>query len=113
MIRIDAATVLVQWAAGGWVFLWVTTRRREVGLGYGWLQRTIFVLMAAGSLVAALATQAVSARDAATVAFMAAGGVALVVRTAGKTRAAPADLLVPAACGQPRRRAGVLRVKHS
>ncbi len=79
MIRIDAATVLVQWAAGGWVFLWVTTRRREVGLGYGWLQRTIFLLMAAGSLVAALATEVVWTRDAATLAFMAAGGVALVV----------------------------------
>ena len=79
MIRIDAATVLVQWAAGGWVFLWVTTRRREVGLGYGWLQRTIFLLMAAGSLVAALATQVVWTREVATVAFMAAGCVALIV----------------------------------
>ncbi len=79
MIRIDAATVLVQWAAGGWVFLWVTTRRREVGLGYGWLQRTIFLLMAAGSLVAALATQVVWTREVATLAFIVAGGVALVV----------------------------------
>ena len=77
MIRIDAATVLVQWAAGGWVFLWVTTRRREVGLGYGWLQRTIFLLMAAGSLVAAFATQVVWTRELATVAFMVTGVLAL------------------------------------
>ena len=31
MIRLDAATVLLQWAGGGLLFLWVTTRRREVG----------------------------------------------------------------------------------
>ena len=43
MVELDGATVLLQWAAGGWVFLWVTTRRREVGLGYGWLQRLIFL----------------------------------------------------------------------
>ena len=40
MIRLDGATVLLQWAAGGLAFLWVTTRRREVGLGYGWLLRS-------------------------------------------------------------------------
>src|SRR5829696_295586 len=38
-MRLDAATVLLQWATGGLLFLWVTTRRREVGLGYGWLLR--------------------------------------------------------------------------
>ncbi len=85
MIRIDAATVLVQWAAGGWFFLWVTTRSREVGLGYGWLQRTIFLVMAAGSLVAALATQVVWTREVATLAFMVAGGVALAVSIARRS----------------------------
>ena len=39
VIDLDAATVLLQWATGGLLFLWVTTRRREVGLGYGWLMR--------------------------------------------------------------------------
>ena len=38
----DGATVLLQWAAGGLLFLWVTTRRREVGLGYGWLLRGVY-----------------------------------------------------------------------
>ena len=47
MIRLDAATVLLQWATGGLVFLWVTTRRREVGLGYGWLLRGSFAALAA------------------------------------------------------------------
>jgi hypothetical protein len=49
MIRLDAATVLLQWATGGLLFLWVTTRHREVGLGYGWLLRSVFALMAAGA----------------------------------------------------------------
>ena len=53
-MRLDAGTVLLQWAAGGLFFLWVTTRRREVGLGYGWLLRCVFLVMAvAGAWVIA------------------------------------------------------------
>ncbi|HEY9558204.1 MAG TPA: hypothetical protein VIR58_15815, partial [Acidimicrobiales bacterium] len=54
MIRLDAATFLLQWAVGGLLFLWITTRRREVSLGYGWIQRGTFALMALGALVAGL-----------------------------------------------------------
>ncbi|MCY3618293.1 MAG: hypothetical protein OXG66_11505, partial [Acidimicrobiaceae bacterium] len=79
MIELQAATLLVGWAAGGWFFLWVTTRRREVGLGYGWLMRGIFLALAAGSLVAAFATEPSWSRDAVTLAFIAAGVVASVV----------------------------------
>ena len=50
MIRLDAATVLLQWATGGLAFLWVTTRRREVSLGFGWLLRGTYGLMALGAL---------------------------------------------------------------
>ncbi len=39
VIRLDAATVLLQWAVGGMAFCWFTTRRRQAGLGYGWLLR--------------------------------------------------------------------------
>ena len=42
MIRLDAATVLLQWAVGGLFFCWVTTRRREVSLGYGWAACHLF-----------------------------------------------------------------------
>lgn len=52
MIRLDAATVLLQWAVGGLFFLWITTRRREVGIGYGWLLRGVWLVVAAGSVVA-------------------------------------------------------------
>ena len=54
MIRLDAATVLLQWAVGGLAFLWVTTRRREVSLGYGWLLRGSYGLMAIGALYVGL-----------------------------------------------------------
>ena len=54
MIRLDAATVLLQWAVGGLFFCWVTTRRREVSLGYGWLLRGTYGLMALGALVTGL-----------------------------------------------------------
>src|SRR5918994_4656288 len=51
VIRLDAATVLVQWAVGGLLFLWVTTRGRQVGVGYGWLLRGTYLLMAVGAFV--------------------------------------------------------------
>lgn len=47
MIELDAATFCLQWATGGLLFLWVTTRRREVGIGYGWLMRGTYGLIAA------------------------------------------------------------------
>ena len=64
MFRLDAATVLLQWAGGGLLFLWVTTRRRQVGIGYGWLLRGTYGLMAVGAVWAGLAFQPVPVRDA-------------------------------------------------
>lgn len=43
---LDGATVALQWATGGLAFLWLTTRRREVSLGYGWTIRVTFGLIA-------------------------------------------------------------------
>ncbi|MGH9050782.1 MAG: hypothetical protein ACRDY4_13730, partial [Acidimicrobiia bacterium] len=51
-MKLDLATVLLQWATGGLVFCWVTTRRREVGLGYGWLLRLTFLALATGAVIA-------------------------------------------------------------
>lgn len=70
MIELDAATVMIQWAAGGLFFLWVTTRRQEVGLGYGWLQRITFISFAVIALVIAYFTDWVPVRDIATVAMI-------------------------------------------
>ena len=85
MIELDGATVLLQWAAGGWLFLWVTTRRREVGLGYGWLQRLTFLGLGALSLTAAFFTSPTWEREIMTMAFMATGVVALVVSIVRKS----------------------------
>jgi hypothetical protein len=52
VIRLDAATVLLQWSTGGLFFLWLTTRRREVGIGYGWLLRSIYAVVAIGAAFA-------------------------------------------------------------
>jgi hypothetical protein len=48
-LKLQVSTVLLQWAAGGLGFLWVTTRRREVGIGYGWTVRITYVVMALGA----------------------------------------------------------------
>jgi len=77
VISLDAATVLLQWAAGGWVFLWVTTRRRQVGLGYGWLMRGVFLSMAIGALIIAAGFSGVPGRDWLTGAMVVSGLVAL------------------------------------
>ena len=49
MIRLDAATVLLQWATGGMLFCWFTTRRRVIGVGYGWLLRGTYLCFAGGA----------------------------------------------------------------
>ena len=79
MIRLDAATVLLQWAAGGLLFLWVTSRRREVGIGYGWLLRGTYGLMAAGALWAGLALDSVPVREVSAALVVVAATAALVV----------------------------------
>jgi hypothetical protein len=55
VIRLDAATVLLQWATGGMLFCWFTTRRRVIGVGYGWLLRGSYLCFAGGALAAGLA----------------------------------------------------------
>ncbi|HEY5662767.1 MAG TPA: hypothetical protein VIS05_01895 [Ilumatobacter sp.] len=71
MIRLDAATVLLQWAVGGMAFCWFTTRRREVSLGYGWLLRGVYAVLAAGAVAAGVRYGTVPARE------IASAGVAL------------------------------------
>jgi hypothetical protein len=77
VIRLDAATVLLQWAVGGLLFLWVTTRGRQVGVGYGWLLRGVYLLMAVGALVAGVWIDPVPVREASSLAVAVAASVAL------------------------------------
>lgn len=49
-MELDAGTFLVQLAAGGMLYCWVTTRRREVSLGYGWMLRIVYGVLALGGV---------------------------------------------------------------
>ncbi|MBV8982789.1 MAG: hypothetical protein JO086_17970, partial [Acidimicrobiia bacterium] len=79
MIQLDAATVLLQWATGGLLFLWVTTRRREVGIGYGWLLRGVYGAMAAGAVAAGIGLGSSAGRDVCSALTAAASFAALAV----------------------------------
>ena len=79
VISLDAATVLLQWATGGMLFCWFTTRRRIASLGYGWLLRGVYFTFAAGSLAAGISFGVVPVREAASVGVMVSCVVALVV----------------------------------
>ena len=79
MISFDAATVLLQWATGGMLFCWFTTRRRIASIGYGWLLRGVYFCFAAGSLAAGLAFGVVPVREVASVGVMAGCALALAV----------------------------------
>lgn len=51
MIRLDAATVMLQWAVGGLGFLWFTTRRGVAGRGYAMLLRIVYGVFALVTVV--------------------------------------------------------------
>ncbi|MCY3578050.1 MAG: hypothetical protein OXH53_12115 [bacterium] len=79
MIELQPATLLMQLAVGGLAFTWLTTRRREAGLGYGWLMRSTFGLIAAGGAWLGFATDPLPVRDWAAVATAVATALALAV----------------------------------
>jgi len=111
VIRLSAATVLLQWATGGLLFLWVTTRGRQVGIGYGWLMRTVFGVLAAAAVAIGRRVDPVAVRDACAALVVAATGVALAVsvarRRAGvageRAREERRAARVPVATGRSRR----------
>src|SRR5437016_6289806 len=78
-MQLDVATLLAQWATGGLVFCWVTTRRREVGIGYGWLLRISYGVMAVLSVVAGAGDDGTGAliRNVCTALMALAAGIAL------------------------------------
>ncbi len=78
----DVATVMCQWATGGLAYLWVTTRRSEVGLGYGWLLRCLYAAIAVVGAVTGFVFQPNVVRDVACVAMASCATAALVRSTA-------------------------------
>ncbi len=79
MIELDAATVLLQWSVGGLFFLWVTGRRRQVGIGYGWSIRLSYMVLLVISLVVGLNFNTVWVREISTMGVLAATTVAMAV----------------------------------
>lgn len=61
------------------MFLWFTTRRRQVGLGYGWLLRGVYLTMATGAFVSGVAFGFDPVRDVAALGVAVAATVVLVV----------------------------------
>lgn len=84
-MSLNVATFLLQWATGGLAFLWVTTRRREVSLGYGWLLRGVYGTMALGALAAGIRYDPLPVRDLASGGVVLATGVALWVSVARRS----------------------------
>jgi hypothetical protein len=79
VIELDAATFLVAWATGMAGFLWLTGRRREVGIGYGWTVRGTNIALLAGAVLVGLRYHPVVGRDlAAAGALVATLGVTIV-----------------------------------
>jgi hypothetical protein len=77
MISLDIATFLLQWAVGGLAYLWVTTRRREVSIGYGWLMRATFGILALLSAVVGVRYGGEPVRELSAVGVALAAGFAL------------------------------------
>jgi hypothetical protein len=80
-MRLQVSTVLLQWASGGLFFCWVTTRRRQVSIGYGWVLRITYLGLLLLAVLAGRTLEAGSVaavvRDAAALGAAAAAGVAL------------------------------------
>jgi hypothetical protein len=91
VISLDAATVLLQWATGGMLFCWFTTRRRIASLGYGWLLSGVYFCFAAGALAAGFAQGVMPVREASTVGVMIACAVALLVAVRRKSAGVSGD----------------------
>jgi hypothetical protein len=77
VVQLDAVTVLLQWGTGTMFGCWVTTRHREVGVGYGWLLRGTALSLAAGAMVVAALTSTRGAVAVSAVAVTVACAVAL------------------------------------
>jgi hypothetical protein len=76
-MKLDGATFLLQWATGGLVFCWVTTRHRVVSLGYGWLLRSVYGVMALGAALLLATQELTTARS-----FALAGSIGVVLGAA-------------------------------
>jgi len=62
-MHLDAATVMLQWAAGGLLFLWFTLRDGVISAGYAKLLRATYGVIAVGSFALGVVFSPVLVRD--------------------------------------------------
>ena len=83
MIRLDASTVLLQWAVGGLFFSWFTIRSNEIGKGYATMLRISFAVIAGGGAAAGLLLEPQLFRDSVAIAVAVVAAVGLFYRPRG------------------------------
>lgn len=89
MIRLDAATVMHQWAVGGMLFLWFTTRRGVAGPGYAMLLRIVYAVFAIVAVALGIRYGVVPVRE------VSAALVAIACIATVRTKNSRLDLIAP------------------
>ena len=82
MIDFQASTFLLQWATGGLLFLWVSSKTRLIGLGFGWTTRITYLLIAGIGLVVGVMGDTLWLREISTIGLLMATSFALLVSIA-------------------------------
>ena len=70
-MKLDAATVMLQWASGGMLFLWFTFRSGEISVGYAKLLRGVYATIALGGAALGFALDRIIIREVAALVLVA------------------------------------------
>lgn len=79
MIDFQASTFLLQWATGGLLFLWVSSKTRLIGLGFGWTTRITYLVIAGIGLVVGVMGDTLWFREISNIGLLMATSFALLV----------------------------------
>ena len=82
MIDFQASTFLLQWATGGLLFLWVSSKTRLIGLGFGWTIRITYLVIAGIGLVVGVKGDTLWLREISNIGLLMATSFALLVSIA-------------------------------
>ena len=82
MIDFQASTFLLQWATGGLLFLWVSSKTRLIGLGFGWTTRITYLVIAGIGLVVGVMGDTLWLREISNIGLLTATSFALLVSIA-------------------------------
>ena len=82
MIDFQASTFLLQWATGGLLFLWVSSKTRLIGLGFGWTTRITYLVIAGIGLVVGVKGDTLWLREISNIGLLMATSFALLVSIA-------------------------------